>query len=469
MGTGYVRQDAANNIDDGKTASAADIDAEFDALQTAFSSGSGHTHDGTSSEGGAVTVLGPAQEYVGDGTSFSPKTDDTYDLGTASLQWRNIYIDGLANLDSVDIDGGNIDGTTIGSSVVGSGAFSALSATATATFSGGVSTTNITASGTLDVTGLATFADATATGTTTIATADINGGSIDGTTIGASSTANGTFSLLTANSTLTANGAFLANGNTTLGNATSDTITVTGRFASALVPSTDNTRDLGSASLEWRDLYIDGTANIDSLAADTATISGTFNANGDTNLGNAGTDSITFTGRADSDFLPIADSTHDLGSSSLAWAEVHADDVIVGGESLLPVENTWTVEITAGAVTSATTVTGYYYTLGDIVFCSFNALNNINTSGMTGTDFIRISLPFTAKANYIAVGSIVVSSADSGTSSRPFVTTVTAGQAYAVLRYQGGPATASTPVVVNDINASNTFDINFFSMTYMKV
>ena len=63
-------------------------------------------------------------------------------------------------------------------------------------------------------------------------------------------------------------------GNVDLGNATSDTITATGRFDSDLVPSTDGTRDLGTSDLEWKDLYLDGTANIDSLVADTADING---------------------------------------------------------------------------------------------------------------------------------------------------------------------------------------------------
>ena len=58
-----------------------------------------------------------------------------------------------------------------------------------------------------------------------------------------------------------------------LGDATSDTITATGRFNSDLVPSTDGTRDLGTSALEWQDLFIDGTANIDALVADTAKIS----------------------------------------------------------------------------------------------------------------------------------------------------------------------------------------------------
>ena len=65
-----------------------------------------------------------------------------------------------------------------------------------------------------------------------------------------------------------------AKGNVDLGDATSDTITVTGRFDSDLLPSTDGARDLGSSDNEWQDLFIDGTAQIDSLVADTADING---------------------------------------------------------------------------------------------------------------------------------------------------------------------------------------------------
>ena len=54
-------------------------------------------------------------------------------------------------------------------------------------------------------------------------------------------------------------------GNVDLGDATSDTITATGRFDSDLLPSTDGDRNLGSSSREWNDLFIDGTAKIDAL------------------------------------------------------------------------------------------------------------------------------------------------------------------------------------------------------------
>ena len=36
---------------------------------------------------------------------FSPASDDTYDLGTSSLQWRNAYFDGTVNCDGLSVDG----------------------------------------------------------------------------------------------------------------------------------------------------------------------------------------------------------------------------------------------------------------------------------------------------------------------------------------------------------------------------
>jgi len=77
----------------------------------------------------------------------------------------------------------------------------------------------------------------------------------------------------TVSTNLTVTGNAVVNGNVDLGDATSDTITATGRFDSDLVPSTDGARDLGASGLEWKDLYVDGTANIDSLVADTAKVS----------------------------------------------------------------------------------------------------------------------------------------------------------------------------------------------------
>jgi hypothetical protein len=52
MGTGYTRNDTVNNIADGNIINASDFDGEYDAIENAFNSSTGHTHDGTSGEGG---------------------------------------------------------------------------------------------------------------------------------------------------------------------------------------------------------------------------------------------------------------------------------------------------------------------------------------------------------------------------------------------------------------------------------
>tara|TARA_Y100000593_G_scaffold69308_1_gene127307 strand:- start:1216 stop:4014 length:2799 start_codon:yes stop_codon:yes gene_type:complete len=64
---------------------------------------------------------------------------------------------------------------------------------------------------------------------------------------------------------------FSATGNVDLGDATSDTITCTGRFDSDLVPSTDSARDLGTTTLQWAEAHID-TGYIDTISG--ATIAG---------------------------------------------------------------------------------------------------------------------------------------------------------------------------------------------------
>ena len=44
-----------------------------------------------------------------------PDADNTRDLGSATNEWKDLYIDGIAYLDQVDIDSGTIDGVDVGS------------------------------------------------------------------------------------------------------------------------------------------------------------------------------------------------------------------------------------------------------------------------------------------------------------------------------------------------------------------
>ena len=76
---------------------------------------------------------------------------------------------------------------------------------------------------------------------------------------------------------LTVTGNATISGTLTFGDADTDSITLNAEIASDVIPDVDGSYDLGSATKEWQDLYIDGTANIDSLVADTADInSGTI-------------------------------------------------------------------------------------------------------------------------------------------------------------------------------------------------
>ena len=56
MGATYTRQ-SSSTIVDGTTIEASHFNAEFDQILAAFASSTGHTHDGTSAEGGPITKL----------------------------------------------------------------------------------------------------------------------------------------------------------------------------------------------------------------------------------------------------------------------------------------------------------------------------------------------------------------------------------------------------------------------------
>ena len=149
MGTGYTRNDTSNNIADGNIINAADLDGEFDAIESAFGT-SGHTHDGTSAEGGPITVLGPVQDFVASATEIKPKTTNTLDIGTSSLLFKDLFLDGVAALGSIKIDN---DGT-IGSASDGDAI--TISSGGVVTFSQAplVDVTNATTNAVTDVLGI---------------------------------------------------------------------------------------------------------------------------------------------------------------------------------------------------------------------------------------------------------------------------------------------------------------------------
>ena len=77
MGANYTRQ---STYTDGDTISAADTNDEFDQLLAAFAANTGHTHDGTTGEGGPITTL--ATNTVTFGTGADTDISVTFDANS---------------------------------------------------------------------------------------------------------------------------------------------------------------------------------------------------------------------------------------------------------------------------------------------------------------------------------------------------------------------------------------------------
>jgi hypothetical protein len=102
---GYTRTDTTNNIATGNVINASDLDNEYDAIQAAYNATTGHTHGGAAGEGAPITRVGPVQDVVVSGTAVTPKTDNTMDLGSPSLEFKDAYIDGTAYIDTLELNG----------------------------------------------------------------------------------------------------------------------------------------------------------------------------------------------------------------------------------------------------------------------------------------------------------------------------------------------------------------------------
>jgi hypothetical protein len=136
MGQTYTRQ---SSFADGDTITAALFNNEYNQLVNAFSysatneATTGHRHDGSAGEGGNIPQIGDLDflnKIVVDSTNnrwgfyvqvstntveqirlqdgvLLPVTDNDIDLGTSSLQFKDLYINGTANIDSLVLASGS--------------------------------------------------------------------------------------------------------------------------------------------------------------------------------------------------------------------------------------------------------------------------------------------------------------------------------------------------------------------------
>jgi fibronectin-binding autotransporter adhesin len=402
MAQNYTRQ---SSFADGDTITAALFNNEFNQVVNAFAysassdSSTGHKHDGTSGQGGNIPQIGDIDflnKIVVDNTNnrwgfyvqvssgtveqlriqdgaIVPVTDDDIDLGTSSLEFKDLFLDGTAHIDTLDVDVnatvagtlGVTGATTLSSTLGVTGATtlsSTLGVTGATTLSSTLGVTGATTlSSTLGVTGATTLSSTlgvtgaitgsstlqatTITATTAFVPDASDGASLgtvslefsdlfladgaliafgndqdvtithladaglllngarglffndttqyinapNGTTLDIAATdeielnatlidINGAVDIsgnLDVGGNLVVTGTTTFNGGTlTMGDAATDNVVFGADINSNIIPNTDDTYDLGSSSQEWRNLYIDGTANIDSLVADTADING---------------------------------------------------------------------------------------------------------------------------------------------------------------------------------------------------
>jgi hypothetical protein len=188
---GYTRQSLAQILN-GEIVSAPPLNAEFNQILSAFNNSTGHKHDGTTAEGPPIDRIADldqnnlifvdtsanqinfyiessadavGQISIQDG-AIVPFTDNDIDLGSSSFEFKDLYIDGTANIDSlvadtVDINGGTIDNTVIGATTPAAATFTNLTVSTGSTIN---------------------FSGATVSNGGTFTTVTISGGSITGIT-----------------------------------------------------------------------------------------------------------------------------------------------------------------------------------------------------------------------------------------------------------------------------------------------
>jgi cytoskeletal protein CcmA (bactofilin family) len=225
----YVRQ---SSFSDGDTITAALFNNEFNQLVNAFNVATGHTHDGsTAGDGGPISNLFSNALVFGTNTNNDVVITFNATSNDGVLTWMEDedYFQFSDDLLLTTTEKVQFRDTAIYINSSTDGQLDIVADTEVQ-----IAATTIDMNGNADISGnLGVGGNLTVTGTTTF-----NGGTI------------------------------------TMGDAATDNVVFGADVDSNIIPDDDDSYDLGSSTQEWRNLYIDGTANIDSLVADTADING---------------------------------------------------------------------------------------------------------------------------------------------------------------------------------------------------
>lgn len=114
---GYTRPSGSANIANGNIIDATDLNGEFDTLEGAFNSSSGHSHDGTAGGGARITETGPGGQYTFTTNRMEPASGQSLEIGADTNRFTNAYFNGTTGVKTLNL---NVETSgTIASLIVG--------------------------------------------------------------------------------------------------------------------------------------------------------------------------------------------------------------------------------------------------------------------------------------------------------------------------------------------------------------
>ena len=246
------------------------------------------------------------------------------------------------------------------------------------------------------------------------------------------------------------------NSNINLGDANTDNVVFNADVNSHIIPNTDDTYNLGSTSQEWQHLYLDGTAFVDKLAADSASITGNLDVDGVTTLDNTTidgelvvTDSAEFRNNVviDND-LNVGGSITSTGAAFSIAAETGTTDGVTLGD---------TITFAAGEGITTTVTDGQIEIAGEEAtdankgVASFSTDNFTVTSGAVTIKDNGVILGTETTGNYMA--------AITGTANEITVTHTPGEGSSATIALPDDVTIGNDLTVTNDISAGGNFTV----------
>ena len=212
---------------------------------------------------------------------------------------------------------------------------------------------------------------------------NILGGTIDNTTLGATTASSARVT------TLNASGATTLDGTVALGNAAGDIITVPGTIGSNLI-FTDNTYDIGaSGATRPRNLFLAGAATIGGnlSVGGTLTLTGGVNLNGNVTVGDSAADTLTINSTVTSNLI-FTDNTYDIGASGATRPRnlFIAGNITAGGNQTL----TGSLTVDSTTDTSSAT-TGSIQTDGGVGIAKGLYVGGNTTLGDASADTVTVN------------------------------------------------------------------------------